>query len=114
MENMGGSKRQFAKLMKSYRLKIHPFAESELKEAEEWYNIQKEDLGKEFIVEIEKTLTQITHNPKQFVKIRKDVRKAVLKRFPFSIVYSVVDDTIELYSFLHHSRNPKIWQVRTK
>lgn len=100
--------------MKSYHLKIHPFAELELKETSKWYNLQRENLGKEFIFEIEKTLAQIQHNPKQFAKIRKDVRKAVLKRFPFAIVYSIIDDTIEIYSFFHNSRNPITWKERAK
>lgn len=100
--------------MKSYRLQIHPFAESELKDAKNWYNIQKEDLGNEFIEEVENKLLQIVQNPNRYAKIRKDVRKAVLKRFPYSIVYSVVNDTVKIYSFFHQSRNPKNWQSRAK
>ena len=34
--------------MRLYNLKIHPFAEQELKEARNWYNLQKENLGDEF------------------------------------------------------------------
>jgi|GEM_PF-2833648 len=66
--------------MKSYRLQIYPFAEIELKNAESCYNIQKDNLGKEFIDEIEAKLQQIV----QYMN-RLDVRKTVLKRFPYSI-----------------------------
>ncbi len=114
MEIVGGSKKKYSKLMKPYRLRIHPFAESELKEAENWYNLQKENLGKEFIEEIENKLMQIKRNPNHYAKIRKDIRKALLKRFPYSIVFTVTDEWVEVYSFFHHSRNPKIWNKRAK
>lgn len=100
--------------MKPYGVKIHPFAALELKETNDWYNLQKENLGNAFLSEVEKTLKLIQQNPKQFAKIRKDVRKAYLKRFPFTIVYSINRNTIEIYSFFHNSRNPLTWQGRTK
>lgn len=100
--------------MKPYRVKIHPFAALDLKETVDWYNLQRENLGITFLSEVEKTLTLIQQNPKQFVQIRKDVRKAYLKRFPFTIVYSIDHNTVEIYSFFHNCRNPLIWQKRTK
>lgn len=100
--------------MKLYVLKIHPFAESELMDARKWYNFQKENLGDEFIGEVEAKLKQIISNPHRFRKIRSDVRVAVLKRFPFSVVFSIAESHVEIYSFFHHSRNPKIWKRRTK
>lgn len=100
--------------MKPYRLEIHPFAELELKETIDWYNLQRENLGNAFLLEVEKMLALIQQNPELFAQIRKDVRKARLKRFPFIIGYSINRDTIEIYSFFHKSRNPLIWQGRTK
>jgi len=100
--------------MKPYRLEIHPFAELELKETLDWYNLQRENLGNAFLSEVEKLLALIQQNPGLFAQIRKDVRKARLKRFPFIIVYSINRDTIEIYPFFHNSRNPLIWQGRTK
>ena len=100
--------------MKPFRVKIHPFAELDLKETIDWYDLQRENLGNAFLSEVEKTLTRIQQNPKQFAQIRKDVRKAYLEPFPFTIVYSINHDTIEIYSFFHCSRNPLIWQKRTK
>ncbi|MFV0591501.1 MAG: type II toxin-antitoxin system RelE/ParE family toxin [Draconibacterium sp.] len=98
----------------TYRLKIHPFAEVELRDAQRWYNLQKEKLGDEFISEIEEKLKQISITPKRFRRLRKDVRIAVLKRFPYSIVFSIEGDCIEVYAFFHQSRNPKVWDRRIR
>ncbi|WP_167618369.1 type II toxin-antitoxin system RelE/ParE family toxin [Maribellus sediminis] len=97
-----------------YRLQIHPFAELELKEAQNWYNLQKENLGDDFIHEIENKLNQITHNPHRFRKIRKDVRVAFLKRFPYSVIFTISENSVQVYAFFHHSRNPKVWNKRSK
>ena len=56
--------------MRLYHFKIHPFAEQELKEARNWYNLQKENLGDEFFEAVEDKLYQITKNPNRFKKIR--------------------------------------------
>ncbi len=101
--------------MKAYSLKIHPSPKFELKESVNWYNCKRDGLGKEFMSEIEKTIITLRNNPKQFRIIGRDVRKATLKHFPYSIIFSVIDNkTIEVYSFFHHSRNPKIWKKRGK
>lgn len=39
--------------MKTYNLLINPFAELELEEAKDWYNLQQNNLGDKFINEIE-------------------------------------------------------------
>ena len=41
--------------MKKYKLIINPFAEQDLYDASEWYNLQKRDLGEKIIIEIKKT-----------------------------------------------------------
>ena len=71
--------------MKSFQLIVNPFAELDLKLAKEWYDLQRHKLGGEFISEVEKVFIRVEKNPKQFPKELKDIRKAVVRRFPFSI-----------------------------
>ncbi len=98
--------------MKSFKLLINPFAELDLQLAKEWYNLQKEELGNEFIQEITTTLTRIKLNPKQFPKIRRDIRKAIVNRFPFGIFFVVHSNTINVFAVFHNSRNPIKWEGR--
>ncbi|MBI2966516.1 MAG: hypothetical protein HYY40_01715 [Bacteroidetes bacterium] len=37
----------------------------------------------------------------------KNFREALLKRFPYLIVYEIVKDKTVIHSFFHTSRNPK-------
>lgn len=98
--------------MKDYKLLINPFAELELNEAKEWYNLQKDKLGDKFINEVDKTVMQINENPYQFPKEKKQIRKAVVKTFPYSIFFYVADNLINIFAVFHSSRNPMIWKKR--
>jgi plasmid stabilization system protein ParE len=50
----------------------------------------------------------IKQNPNSFPKAHKDVRKYVVKKFPFVIYYRIVDSTIQVIAIFHTSRNPEI------
>ena len=90
-----------------YKLIISPFAELDFEEAKSYYNIQREGLENEFIEELEDTLKRIKNNPKQYPKIRKKIRKAIVRRFPYGIFY-----VFNILAIFHFSRNPKIWKSR--
>ena len=72
---MGRSKKQTSRKVSNYRLIINSFAELDLQIAKEWYDIQKEGPGSEFIYEIDNTLKRISNNPNQFPKI-KSIQKS--------------------------------------
>lgn len=98
--------------MMKYQLIINPFAEQELEETKGWYNLQKENLGREFVLEIDKTIIRITENPFQFPKEKKLIRKAVVDIFPYSLFFYVDNLTINLFAVFHSNRNPLIWKNR--
>ena len=98
--------------MKNYKLLINPFAELELDEAKEWYNLQQEDLGERFVKEIDKTVFRINENPLQFPKEKKQIRKARVNNFPYSIFFYTTNDLINVFAVFHSSRNPLIWKKR--
>lgn len=100
--------------MSSFRLIIHPFAEIDLQVATEWYNTQKDKLGNEFIYEVDKTLSQVVENPRQFPEILKEIRRANISRFPFSIFFVIKRNVINVFAIFHQSRNPVIWKDRLK
>ncbi len=48
--------------MIGYRLIINPFAEIDLQISKEWYDLQKEKLGDDFVYEVDKTLQIVLLN----------------------------------------------------
>ncbi|WP_346864197.1 type II toxin-antitoxin system RelE/ParE family toxin [uncultured Draconibacterium sp.] len=100
--------------MISYQLEFTQAAKADIRHARLWYNNQRENLGNEFLMEIEKIQNNILANPKQFAKVRHHIRKAVLKRFPYNLFFVVIRNNISVIAVFHNSRNPKIWEARMK
>ena len=75
--------------------RIHPLAALDFEHAKNWYNLQKENLGNEFTLELEKLFSHIANNPKQYPKFRNNMRKAVVKRFPYSVFFEIESDLLK-------------------
>jgi hypothetical protein len=56
---------------KKFELIISELAEQELNASKDFYDVQREGLGNEFLTEIEKTIDRITAVPEQFPKKKK-------------------------------------------
>ena len=51
--------------------------------------------------------------PKAFPTVHGQVRKAVLRRFPYSLLFIVESDDIVVLGYFHHRRDPRTWADRT-
>jgi toxin ParE1/3/4 len=90
-----------------FSLVVHKTAATELVESKTFYNKRVLGLGIEFETEVLTTFDLILENPKAFPIIQSPIRKVVLKRFPFVILYSVENNVIIILHVFHTSRNPQ-------
>jgi plasmid stabilization system protein ParE len=91
----------------SYQLIVKEEAVIEIEDAFFWYEKEKGGLGWEFIAAVEGYYEKIIENPYWYQKGDKDRRVAVMRRFPYKIVYEVEQETVFVYAVFHTSRNPK-------
>ncbi len=96
------------------KLKISPFAESDIQESINFYNEQNENLGQSFLGVINEAFDSIKKNPLQFPKAYKVLRKLVTPRFPFIIFFTIKEDTCYVLAIFHTSRNPTTIKDRLK
>jgi len=94
------------------RLHLHPDALREIREARDFYDLERAGLGDEFIDEIERVMALIVAHPESSPVVLKGVRKRVVSRFRYSIVYSVRDGSVYVSALAHNSRRPFYWQGR--
>jgi plasmid stabilization system protein ParE len=94
------------------RLVLEPEAEDDLENARAWYEQRVAGLGGEFVAAVRETLETIERAPMQFRVERADVRKAVLRHFPYIIRFVVLDDVISVIAVFHVRRDPAIWHRR--
>jgi plasmid stabilization system protein ParE len=90
----------------TYVVDFSPLARLELLQVEEWYSqvdIQKTDV---FFADVARTEQFLQNNPYLYAKVEGEIRRAVLKRFPYSLFYTVDDETVTVLSCFHQSREP--------
>ena len=93
--------------MSIYKIEITILAEEEYSSAYNYYEDQQYRLGEKLEKETEYVLDKLKVNPFLFQRKYKHYREAILKRFPYYIVYEIIDNTVIIHSFFHAHRNPK-------
>ncbi|MCK5675018.1 MAG: type II toxin-antitoxin system RelE/ParE family toxin [Spirochaetales bacterium] len=85
------------------------FAKLELEEAELYYEFQQEGLGNKFKIAIKKGIKRILQFPLSWSLEKDEVRKCLLSRFPYKILYSIEEDHIFIIAIAHTHREPNYW-----
>ena len=91
---------------------IRPEAEEDIAETYEWYESKEKGLGDDYITEVENLLNRIQENPKLFIKLIGELRRALTKRFPYCIYFLDSTNDIVVLGVLHQRRRPAEWQQR--
>jgi plasmid stabilization system protein ParE len=97
-----------------WNLIIKEEAVEDITNAALWYESRQSLLGEGFLKETESALKEIKSNPFLFQLQRQNIRHGYIKRFPFLIIYEVVENTIVVYAVFQAQRNPKKRYFRSK
>jgi plasmid stabilization system protein ParE len=93
-----------------YLVRFTQTARAELIEAQDWYEDEAAGLGRRFREAIDALTERMSTNPLQFPVVYKNVRRALLRRFPYSLFFVIDDDTLLVIACFHASRDPSHWQ----
>ena len=92
---------------------FHPLAERELIAAAKFYGTQAGCLGTDFIRQVERTLAEILTHPSIGSPLGNGaIRRRLMQRFPFGIVYEAEDGDIAIIAVMHLRRRPGYWKRR--
>ena len=91
---------------------FHSDAADELEEAAVFYESRVAGLGKSFLDEVERTVSLIGRYPEAGAGIGRNLRRVRLDRFPYSVVYRRVGDTVVIIALAHQRRRPGYWRGR--
>lgn len=91
---------------------FHPDAELELLESALHYEEQVAGLGTRFADEVQRVIELVLESPAMGVRMHGEIRRFVLRRFPFSVIYVVRTDTLSILAVAHGSRRPGYWRAR--
>jgi len=87
-------------------------ARAEVRDALAYYSELKSELAQDFIVSLDRALMLITDRPLAWPPVGLRLRRCLLAKFPYQIVYRVEGDTIRIYAFAHVKRRPGYWNKR--
>jgi plasmid stabilization system protein ParE len=87
-------------------------AEKEFDDSIAWYESEREGSGQKFRATIEQYFQRIADKPEWFPKVRGEVRRAVVRRFPFVIHFLIEKERIVILSVFHTSREPEQLKYR--
>lgn len=87
-------------------------ASEELNDACEYYELQVVGLGGKFREEIKRGLRSIKRFPEIGSTERGDIKRYILHKFPFKILYSLEKEYIYIIAIAHMHREPSYWVER--
>ena len=96
----------------AYPVSFTQAARVELIEAQDWYEREVRGLGRRFRQAIDAMVERVSCTPEQFPIVYKNVHRALLRRFPYSLYFVLEDDAVLVIACFHASRDPSHWQRR--
>jgi len=97
--------------MISYRF-LTP-AEEEMTEGALFYEAASSQLGTDFLDDVQRAIDRLCDYPLLGESITSDLRRTLLHRFPFSLIYAIEENVIVIIAVAHESRRPGYWKSRT-
>ena len=95
-----------------HELIVRPEAEAELADAYAWYEQRVQGLGDQFILSVDAVFQAVIRGPQQYPQVFKTVRRALLHRFPYAVLFVETESRITVLAVFHAKRNPKRWKNR--
>lgn len=93
-------------------LEITPEAELDMTEAFDWYESCQRGLGEEFAAQLDTCFHAICRMPEMHAMEFQEARRALLRRFPYSVFYRYVSGRVTVLAVFHNARDSRKWRAR--
>jgi plasmid stabilization system protein ParE len=84
-------------------------AELEMLDAAHYYELQAAGLGLDFLDKIDSAIQDITEDPMRWPVIRSHIRRRLIHRFPYGLIYRIDPDEVLILATMHLHRHPDYW-----
>ncbi len=90
----------------------HAEAVDEYREAVSHYNNISGTIANQFVINVEQTIALIREQPNAWMVVSKNIRRSIVKGYPYSILYSEYSEKIYILAIAHQKRKPNYWKKR--
>jgi plasmid stabilization system protein ParE len=87
-------------------------ARLEMEEAAQFYDAQEPGLGAQFLDAIQRAVDDVSVHPRRWPVIGRNVRRRLVGRFPYGILYRVGRLEVVVVAVMHLHRHPHYWTKR--
>ena len=94
------------------QVRFSKFAVLELNDAVDYYNQEYPGLGDRFKIEVKKAAERISEYPTSWSVEKEDIRKYLMHKFPYKLLYSIEEDHLFIIAIAHQHRRPDYWVDR--
>jgi plasmid stabilization system protein ParE len=98
----------------NYEVQVRRAAELDIAEAQVWYETQQTGLGAEFRSEVSRVIDRLAATPLIYQVVHRDIRRAIVRRFPYLIWYRVAAETVIVLACTYAGRDPERVKARLR
>ena len=98
--------------MAARTVRFHPDAIAEGQAAYEWYRDRNPSAANAFVAELDHAIRQIQDNSEGWPMHMHGTRKFLFRRFPYQVIYRIIESTIYVIAVAHGRRRPGYWKSR--
>ena len=91
---------------------FHRAAIREFNEAIDFYEKREPGLGTAFSKEVHAMIQRIIEYPASSPMLTRTCRRCLIRRFPYGIIYEIVDEKIVIIAVMQLNRKPEYWRRR--
>ncbi|MBT5290879.1 MAG: type II toxin-antitoxin system RelE/ParE family toxin [Thiotrichales bacterium] len=91
---------------------FHPEAEIEFNKSIDYYEEIGSGLGYDFALEVYSTIKRSVEFPDAWTVFEGEIRRSLVKRFPYGILYSKEQKGIFIVAVMNLHRQPEYWKHR--
>ena len=93
-------------------VRYHPLFDCDVREAARWYDQRSAGLGDAFVEGVRQSTADVVADPERFAKSPTGCRYIRLPRFPYVLLFDLVDDGLLMLGLLHTARSMEKWRER--
>ena len=91
-------------------IRFYPDTYQEIRESYNWYESKSKGLGEKFLKELEKSFSAIRQTPNTYPMVSKNIRRILVNKFPYGILYKNTLTEIYVVAVMHLKRKPYYWR----
>jgi plasmid stabilization system protein ParE len=96
----------------SRRFVVRDGAQAEVDRVRDDYEDQRAGLGDRFFDEVVASFRAIEAMPLRFPEVEPDVRRALMRRFPYAVYFYVDANLVAVLTLVHQKRDRRVWRAR--